>query len=1351
MAQTTPHSQLLDPLRFPLLGSRLIEASAGTGKTYTIAALYVRLVLGHGGACESDAHETRGDVREARSDVRGPAQAELFPTEARSTELPLAETTASVLSPRQPSEILVVTFTDAATKELRERIRARLAEAAEAFRAAVQAAAEGSAHPAEAIEDEFLRALCAEYPTGQWAGKARLLQRAAESMDEAAVSTIHAWCKRMLREHAFDSGSLLDQRLETSHDELLTEVVRDYWRTFVMPLDRAAIDVILRKWSGPDALGAALRALLPHVQRIAGAHSPGETVADWLRERQALLEPLHHSGAHWAEQLRQLLQQAIAAKAVDGRKIQPRYYEPWLTRLEAWCAQPLTAEEPLLDTGWKRLTPDGLGEAWKNGTPPAHPALAEIARVRSALDALPGTEEPVLCHAVHWVAVRFATEKNRRAEMGFDDLLTRLADALDSEQGAVLAARIREKFPVALIDEFQDTDPVQYRSFDAVYRVRDPHPGTALILIGDPKQAIYAFRGADIHTYLQARRDCEGRLYTLDRNFRSTHAMVDAVNRCFAQAEAREEGRGAFLFRDGDGTSLPFFPVRARGRDDVLHVDGASPPALTTWWLPPNEDGSALTGGEAVRQLAEACATDLVHWLNLGQCGRAGFVDAGGTGLGPGTGLLRPLRPRDTVVLVNTGREAAAIRAALARRGVRSVYLSDRDSVFVTPQAVEMLHWLTACAEPDDASRVRSALATATLGLDWAALDALRHDENVWESRVMQFRGYRDTWRREGVLPMLRRLLHDFGVPARLLDPRRPGRDGERVLTNLLHLAELLQRAAGVLDGEHALLRHLAEQMRAEAEGVVSGDDTRQLRLESDDDLVRVITVHKSKGLEYPLVFMPFAHTFRAVTAKTMPLKLHDGTGALQVCIAGDDEQIARADDERLGEDLRKLYVALTRARHVMRVGLAPVDKLERSAFGYLLAAGAEIAPDGLETALRQLAGECEAIEVARAPEVNEQHFAARDAVPAWGPARAMRRAVGEHWWIASYSAIARLADPSVGAVSVADTAQASEPETADEDVFHEAYTASRSLPTAVVAGTPFGIGAAEDGVADIESDIAAPTATAGEGSEALRTLHGFPRGAEAGTLLHDLLETAADQGFARVADDPACMAQTIARRCRAHGWDDWGASLEAWLPAFLRRRLVLTDSTGAQDEAVVLAALDSVLPEMEFWIAARAVRTQDIDRLVRAHTLDGIDRPELTPMRLNGMLKGFIDLIFEHRGKYYVADYKSNHLGEDDSAYTHDAMRASIAAKRYDLQYVLYLLALHRLLRARLPDYDYDTHVGGAVYLFLRGGAAVTGGVHFERPPRLLIETLDAWFSGSSAASTLDHHELIGEAEVKT
>lgn len=1266
MSQPAP----LNPLTLPLHGSRLIEASAGTGKTFTIALLYVRLVLG-------------GQHSEDHS---------------------------AFVRPLTPPEILVVTFTNAATQELRERIRHRLVEAAAVFRKAQDAKEAGhgeglfpgmekvaprdgftapSEWPAsEPSDDPLLLQLREQYAEATWPACARRLELAAEWMDEAAVSTIHSWCYRMLREHAFDSGSLFSLNLENDQRELEQEVVRDYWRTFYYPLDADALGSITCYWKSPDKLHEDVRKLLHESDALGSQRpAPADTLSAAEAERSATLGTLKAPWPAWLDELVPALEEAAKRKAFKGQSFNANSRANWLGALREWCESDL--ERPALTpAAWKRLTPDGMAEIWKDGVPPCPAAWEALADMPAALNALPEPRNDLLIHAVQWCKVRMEREQERRAEMGPNDLLTHLDRALQGPNKDALAAQILRQFPVALIDEFQDTDPIQYRIFNAVYDVANPRRDAAMLLIGDPKQAIYAFRGADIFTYLQARQDTAGRHVTLGTNFRSSRAMVEAVNHCFHYAD--QHPAGAFLFRQSGGENpLPFLSVDAKGRDEQLVHQGQPLPAMTLWPLTSEEP---LSKTAYQTEMAERCASYMVELLAAAQSGNK----QGQSGFQKGD-ELSPLKPSDMAVLVNGLQEARAIRLALASRGVKSVYLSDHDKVFSSPMAQQVERWLRACAEPLASSRqaeahLRAALATPVLGLSLADLDHLQQNELAWEARVEQFSHYHRLWQRQGVLPLVRRMMVDFDIPARLLGEFE---EGERLLTDLLHLGELLQQASAELDGEHALIRFLYEAI-ADPE---SHGDSHKLRLESDADLVKVVTIHKSKGLEYPLVFLPFIANHRPVSDKDIPLRWHDAQGNLQLSLSADEETLATADRERLGEDLRKLYVALTRARHATWLGLAPLQGLENSALGYLISGGKTLAPAELTSALEALA-HGSGIVVTEPPAPTAQRLALSEQSATLGHARTPTRPAKEHWWIASYSAL------RLSGTLTAPTATPLEPTTAQEATTFEVLDEPQELSQ------------------ELFQELSQPDTF---------HLHKFPRGPGPGTFLHGLLEWTGRQGFAAAANDHDSLNDMLWRRVQLRGWQTWQEPLAGWLSALLTTPLPLA---APNQQSVALTELTSYQVELEFWLAAQRVNTQAIDALVSKHLLPGLERPALDTDTLNGMLKGFIDLAFEHQGRFYVLDWKSNYLGPNDSDYEPEVLRHALLAKRYDLQAALYLLAMHRLLKARLPDYDPHQHLGGSMTVFLRGSRSPGRGVFSEPAPVELIEALDSLFAGASFSS---------------
>ncbi|GAA5189268.1 exodeoxyribonuclease V subunit beta [Ferrimonas gelatinilytica] len=1219
----------LTPIDFPLSGTRLIEASAGTGKTFTIAALYLRLVLGHG-------------------------QAQAHPA-----------------GPLSPDRILVVTFTKAATEELKDRIRARLVEGAACFR--------GLSQP-----DPYLALLMADFPTEQHPHCALMLEQAAQLMDMSAVHTIHGWCQRMLKEHAFDSGSLFNQEMEADTAPLREEAIRDYWRLFLYPQSREVLGSVTTLYPSPAALEAAVFPLLGRL--LPGAQAGSEDPFTLLAQRAEWVASTKSRCAQEWPRFTEQFHEALANKWVKGNMIKPGQ----LDSLNAW----LEGEAPLpVDTAGKPMTRylngtfvDALSAAGKKqpltvADSTVLAALENLARQLAAND----IKGALLRHCAAWVGERVEQEKRRRAQLDFDDLITHLGQALEREHqggGDKLAAAIRHQFPVALIDEFQDTDPVQYQLFQRLYLGQEAR---ALLMIGDPKQAIYGFRGADIHTYLKARRDTEGRHYTLDTNYRSTQAMVEAANALFELGKRHPQG--PFLH----GDAIPFLPVAANGREATLTDAGQALPAMTLWWDEPEE--GAWNKSQYLARQSIACAEEITRLLNGAQSGQVVFEEKDET---------TPLKASDIAILVRDFREAGAVREALAAKGVRSVYLSDKDSVFATEEAEALQRILQAVAQPEE-RLIKAALATSVLGLSWAELDRFNDDELAWEAQLAGFRDLKLCWQRQGVLPMIRRLLARYHLPARALaDPQ----GGERRLTNLLHLAELLQAASAQLDGELALIRYLAQQRQARG-----ASDDQILRLESDAALVKVITIHKSKGLEYPLVFLPFIAGYREASDRGGVLFYRDEQGQVRLTFEADEEARAAADRERLEEDLRLLYVALTRPRHGCYLGLGPlklskrgargVPDNHRGALGCLLGAGEPMDLTQWREALAGLAQQ-EGIHLASLPNGSDVRARVTEQTDTLSPPPPYRRVPQKPWWIASYSALLSGMGEGGG-----DT---------------EPGTPASQDPLTGLAERLMEVGE------ESAQELLAPEAG---------TIHAFPKGALPGTFLHDLFEWAATQGratqgpgFDRIA--PGHLEAEITARCDHHGYGEHAPMLCRWFSEALA--LPLSLPTGR----VSLAGLDQVQAEMEFWLQSSSVNVGRLDDLVRASVWPGEPRPRLRSIEVNGMLKGFIDLTFLHQGRYYVADYKSNYLGPDEQAYTPAAMREAMLSHRYELQAVLYTLALHRLLKARLPGYQFERHIGGGLYLFLRGLSAAEPGHGVVTVPveATLIERLDRVFQGAEEES---------------
>ncbi|HEB4873722.1 TPA: exodeoxyribonuclease V subunit beta [Kluyvera ascorbata F0526] len=1176
----TGTAESLDPLRLPLIGERLIEASAGTGKTFTIAALYLRLLLGLGGE-------------------------------------------AAYPRPVNVEELLVVTFTEAATEELRGRIRSNIHE----LRVACLR---------NATDNPLYASLLAEIDDLQQAANVLLL--AERQMDDAAVFTIHGFCQRMLSLNAFESGMLFEQQLIEDESQLRYQACADFWRRHCYPLNREIAQVIVESWKGPqDLLKSIDRYLHGEAPELKVPLGEAETLAS---RHQQILTQINDIKQQWLASVSEL-DSLLENSGIDRRKFNRGNQGKWIEKISVW-AQEETKNYQLPDALEKFSQPFLADRTKAGGEVPTHPLFSAIERLLASPLTL---NDLVIAQAMKEIREAVAREKRRRGELGFDDMLSRLDEALESDSGDALAAAIRQRFPVAMIDEFQDTDPQQYRIFRRIWRQQ---PDTALLLIGDPKQAIYAFRGADIFTYMRARSDVAAH-YTLDTNWRSAPGMVESVNRLFGLVD------NPFMFRD-----IPFLPVKSAPKNASLRfeVDGENQPAMNLWLMP----GEGVSAGDYQTFMAQQCAAQIRDWLTAGQ---------------QGTALLwrgdnaRPVQASDITVLVRNRQEASLIRDALNALAIPSVYLSNRDSVFETPEAQELLWVLQAVLTPERENTLRSALATAMFGLNAQDIERLNQDENAWDALVEEFSDYRLIWQRRGVMPMIRALMSARSMAENLLATH----GGERRLTDILHLSELLQEAATQLESEHALVRWLNQQV-AEPDTNAS---SQQMRLESDKHLVQIVTIHKSKGLEYPLVWLPFIARFR----KVKQAFYHDRESFKAVLDLNEsDESLELAEAERLAEDLRLLYVALTRAIWHCSLGIAPLtarrsDKptdteLHHSAPGRLLQKGEVLDAAGLNACLHALRDEHISLTLATAPD-DARWQATQPEMPELAARQVLRRVVDD-WRVTSYSGLQQRGH------SVA------------QDL----------LPRIDIDAS---------GIAD------AP-------AEPEMTPHHFPRGASPGTFLHSLFE---DLDFTQPIS-PEWMREKL----QNNGFDEvWEPVLTRWITQVLAAPLA--------DTGVALNQLSARQKqvEMEFYLPiSQTLDARALDAVTRRYDPLSAGCPELDFRQVRGMLKGFIDLVFRHDGRYYLLDYKSNWLGESGEAYTQEAMVEAMRSHRYDLQYQLYSLALHRYLRHRIADYDYERHFGGVIYLFLRGvdGEAGQQGIFATRPDPALIMAMDALFAGEES-----------------
>ncbi|MBN2287745.1 MAG: UvrD-helicase domain-containing protein, partial [Candidatus Glassbacteria bacterium] len=757
-----------DLLKSPLTGTNLIEASAGTGKTYTITGIYLRLVLEQGLGVE---------------------------------------------------RILVVTFTRDATAELRDRTRRAL----KSLLAEVEC-------PGGAGGEELLQKLAAGYrDSGRRELALGRLSGALRTFDQAAISTIHGFCGRMLQENAFESAVPFDTELITDQSRLVREVVEDFWRRNFYELPPEVVQCAQQEIKSPGYfLGLARSHPSPARLNIvpqAGPLPPAE-LEKLLSGFRKTYHELRRAWPAAAEEVQELL---------AGSGLNARSYGGKVPALVKEMDDYLAPAEPALPLDFgniARFTPEGLeASVTKQGTVPQHRILDLCASLsRSAGEVSRAAERHFLflkTDLFRFLREELPLRKQQRNVQFYDDLLLGMLEAVRGETSRALVRTLREKYRAVLIDEFQDTDPVQYAVFSRVFAGGN----SSLFLIGDPKQAIYGFRGADIFTYREAARQVE-RVYTLGRNWRSEPGLVESVNAIFSGVEL------PFVF-DWIGFR-PAEPARAPGGGELL-LDGCCQAPLQLWLMDTGSlPDSLLTRdgfirkGDARQLACRAVAVEVSRLVSLGREGRALL---GG----------EPLKPGDIAVLVRRNAEAEQVRQALAALNIPSL-LHEREYLFDTHEALELERVLAAVAEPGDEYLLRAALATDILGLDGESLAGLQEHESGLERWMNRFGQYNLTWQDHGFIRLFAGLVSAEKVRERLLGFA----DGERRLTNLVQLAEVLHRhSLESKPGIRGLVKWLSEQRDPDS----PRPEELKVRLETDEDAVRVATVHKSKGLEYPVVF----------------------------------------------------------------------------------------------------------------------------------------------------------------------------------------------------------------------------------------------------------------------------------------------------------------------------------------------------------------------------------------------------------------------------------------------------------------------------------------------------------------
>ena len=1177
----------LDVNRCPLPGVSVVEASAGTGKTYALVRLFLRHIL------------------------------DGTPIE----------------------EILVVTFTTAATEELRERVRRDL-------RMLLREVEGGPEH-----YEEFAPLLAGRDP-------AIVLSRTRTALahfDDAAIYTIHAFCQRVLTDQAFESGALFDRELSVDSRSLIEEIAADTWRRTMFGAPGEVIGFAGRAGLHPGVFVQLLEHVLSHPD--ATLPFSGRRIEHskdlYLSASQAVPEEFKH----WGEALAWLetanmpttaeLEGEIAALLAGGRS---RDIAGRAKRLAESLSR---AEGPAVEADRSPALLESTDESYLEQALLARGSevsvfwrgwLQYVQARRAVRERLVGHLLAILSDLSVQGPAEVRKRREERGQLSYDDLLFDVRRAVETRRSACEA--IRRQYRAALIDEFQDTDPQQWAIFRETF---GRSPAHSLFLIGDPKQSIYRFRGADVYAYLDARGQAQ-HVYSLDQNFRSVPGLVEAINTIFTS------GPAPFLT-----DAIPFRPAVAA----INETDDAGAP-LRIWLLEHQPGAKAWPAAELRTAAARETATEIVRLCREENAA-----------------------PGEIAILVRTNREAELVRACLVERSIPAMLRSDR-TVFEAPEARDLEVLLSAIERGTDLNLLRRALATELMGYNAAEIMELFQNEGRLEARRLQFQESARLWHSRGFMSMFEHFLNQERLRERLV--ARTG--GERTLTNVLHMAELIHAA-----GRHtpeAALRWLNRQIGLRR----AGQENEQIRLESDEAAVQILTKHLSKGLEFPFVFVPFPWSgmperpedsliVHRPADRGVALEIIDPVsrralrnGLLQLPGA-DREELARA--EGFAEDVRLMYVALTRASRRLYVIFGQTKLLHGSAAAFVFFRTGIESPAQVQRRVKSLSDSqmLAALQkvASRAPramlcELKKPGPELRLERPHRNPEeltlRRVPRAIVRRREIKSYTRLLRQSAPGNATV--------------DWPSFDRDEWAARPV----------------------------------EGVQAI-DIHGFPGGARAGVFFHEILENLNFQATSSEIDE-------LVRE------------------ALISYRYELAFQRPIVDQIERL--LQVRLPQSSFCLkeVPRDARRSEMEFYFPLTRGCDAGPPSLLPQALKwmeeeniwgemgGHLRGFIDLVMQHEGRYYIVDWKSNWLGPTQSDYGADALDRAMQHSHYELQYYIYTDAVERLLRLRLKDFDYERHFGGVYYVFLRGVNESGGGVFYDRPRLADLEAFRAGYAGKPA-----------------
>ena len=1201
-----------------LKGVNIIEAGAGTGKTYNIQNLYARMIIEEGYKVDS---------------------------------------------------ILVVTFTEAATKELKDRIRKILIQIQQYYEYCSSYKNKKNYNNDDELEERIK--LIADSSAADSILKKRRIDSALRNFDTAAIFTIHGFCNRMLTDYSFESNILFNLELETNPESIVQDIIEDFWR--------------IENYSSDDILITAL-----HIANSVTIETLKKFIQACIAQSNISLEPEINLG----KKLKAFKQAFIRLKStfkkeeiidiLSSEYLKQNQYS--FKQVDAAADKVSAFFDGIITSGTftalKKFTADSITDAVKKGKkelfsfPVNHPVFLTCKQLVALEEVVKDYKTLVRTKCKDYFFKEYAKRKQQLHIQTFDDLLNKV-NTIVSQKNSKLKNATVAKFNAAMIDEFQDTDPVQYNIFKKLFI----ETGKPVFLVGDPKQAIYAFRGGDIFTYQKAKREnINAKIFSLTTNWRSSDNMINAVND---------------IFTPDNFSPLPF------ADEDIMFEKANSSKSKNNLHLNNKTDKKPLkilfSEGECNKtDLEKNCSKITAHTIYI-------LLQGEEVTIKNKNDKMIPVRPKDIAILVSSHIQARMVKKSLSEYSIPTV-IQATGSVFETDEAEEFEYILKAIANPGNANLVKGALLTNILGFSPTDITEMVNTELqnslAYEDILENFRELNSLCINKSFIEMFNLFAEKFNVKNILLGQI----DGERKYTNIIHISELLHELE--LDSKLGMTGLISWLSKQRNKNTREDKDEYEIRLETDSEAVKIMTVHKSKGLEFPIVFCPFLWKIYAIPydINKVICKYHK-EGKTVLNLNNDKDALGNYYDEQLQELIRVFYVAVTRAKYQCYLIWGKIKETKysdppTSSLDYIFK---------FNDTSKLIKGKI-AIELKN----SSLGFNSSEKITSKN--------------IQCYSINPHNKPETYIPESVNENASLKFREFDTEKIDYTWKIASFSGLSPHDYEMKSGFADAKDyDESDNKKEPENESAT--EKNDKINIFN-FQPGAKTGTCWHEIFEN-----LDFTSDDEIIKA-TVNKTLQNYNLDidksEEVAAQKRKCVFMMTKNVLNTYLPSLNNTKLSDITHKNKLAEMEFnFSLTEGFRTNDISDTVFEFSKKFGIQHKITNWNdsfIKGYMTGFIDLLFRHNGKYYIIDWKSNKLEGTPESFEQSGLKKEIAKNYYFLQYLIYTVALDKYLSQTIPDYSYDKHFGGIFYIFLRGvddNPRSTRGIFYDKPDKILINNL--------------------------